>query len=244
MVKSMLEIKNLHVEVEGKEILKGVNISVKQGEIHAIMGPNGSGKTSLSFAIMGHPKYKITRGEILYDGKNINSMSPDKRARLGLFLGFQYPMDIPGVSVSNFLRTAYRSLNANGVSTMELRELIKEKMAQLKIDESFAERSLNEGFSGGEKKRMEVLQLAVLQPKIAVLDETDSGTDLDALKVIAKNINEVRKHTGILLVTHYNRILHHVKPDFVHIMIDGKIIKTGNASLADEVEKTGYERLN
>ena len=236
----MLEIKNLHVSSENKEILKGVSLKIKPGEIHALMGPNGSGKSSLSLALMGHPRYKITSGSIKIDGKGITTLTPDKRAKLGLFLAMQYPVAVPGVSVTNFLRSSLRNLKGN-VKPAEFVQTTREKMGTLKIDESFATRSINDGFSGGEKKKMEVLQLSVLKPKYAVLDETDSGLDVDALKLVAKGINDVAgPGIGILLITHYQRILRYIKPDFVHILIDGKIVKSGNHKLAERIEEEGY----
>ncbi len=245
---SVLQIKNLHASVEGKEILNGLNLTVKQGEIHTIMGPNGSGKSTLANVIMGHPKYKITSGDITLDGKSILNETADQRAKLGLFMAFQHPMEISGVSLANFLRTAYRQVNGqpenpkNMVSISEFRKLLKQKMDSLNVDDNFVKRYLNEGMSGGEKKKSEVLQAAVLKPKIAIMDETDSGTDVDAMKTISNSINSLLKdnNTGILLITHYNRILKIVKPDFVHIMISGRIIKTGDYSLADYVENSGY----
>lgn len=243
-----LEIKNLHVSVEGKKILKGLNLVVNQGEIHALMGPNGSGKSTLAFVLMGHPNYKIEEGDIFLDGKSILKMKTNERAKLGLFLAFQYPYSVPGVSVFNFLRTAYTSIYGNDgkqkmIDILKFSKMLSEKMKMLKINSDFSQRYLNDGFSGGEKKKTEILQMAVLNPKIAVLDETDSGTDVDAMKIISQGINEIQKQnkTGMLLITHYNRILHFVKPDFVHVMIDGKIVKSGNAKLADEVEAKGYE---
>jgi Fe-S cluster assembly ATP-binding protein len=239
-----LEIKDLHVSVEGKEILKGVDLTIGEGEIHALMGPNGSGKSTLANTIMGHPKYKIEKGEILFNGENILNLTPDKRAKLGLFLGFQYPLEISGVSLFNFLKTTSNSLKSNGekMSAIQFQKLMKDKMSSLKMDESFMERYLNEGFSGGEKKKSEILQLMVLGPKIAILDETDSGTDVDALKDIADGINKVAEmqKTGILLITHYNRILQYIKPNFVHVLINGKILKSGGGELANTIDKKGY----
>ena len=236
----MLEIKDLHVSSDNKEILKGVSLKIKPGEIHALMGPNGSGKSSLSLALMGHPRYKITSGSIKIDGKDITALTPDKRAKFGLFLAMQYPVAVPGVSVTNFLRSSLRNLKGN-VKPAEFVQTTREKMADLKIDESFATRSINDGFSGGEKKKMEVLQLSVLKPKYAVLDETDSGLDVDALKLVAKGINNVAgPGIGILLITHYQRILKYIQPDFVHILIDGKIVKSGNHKLAERIEEEGY----
>lgn len=243
-MKTELIIKNLHVSVEGKEILKGVNLKIKQGEIHALMGPNGSGKSTLSYVLMGHPKYKVEKGDIRLDGKSILKLSTDKRARLGLFLAFQYPSEVAGVTVSQFLRSA---LNArkDPNSFKEFQKTLEEDMDSLKMNEAFADRYLNEGFSGGEKKRNEILQMSVLKPKMAILDEVDSGTDIDALKVIAQNINAMFKKnkTGILMITHYNRILKYVKPKFVHVILDGKIVKSGSCWLAERLEKTGYENI-
>lgn len=236
-----LEIKDLHVSIEGKKILNGVNLKIRQGELHALMGPNGSGKSTLSYALMGHPKYKINEGEILLNGENINQLKPDKRAKLGLFLGFQYPVEVPGVTLKNFLWTTYKNLNNGNSSFVDFNELFSEKLELLGIDKSFATRYLNEGFSGGEKKRAETLQLAVLKPKIAICDELDSGTDIDALKIVADGLKKaIEENTGILLITHYQRILNHVKPDFVHVMIDGKIVKSGDYTLAKEIEEKGY----
>lgn len=240
----MLEIRDLHANIDGKEILKGVSLKVGRGETHAIMGPNGSGKSTLSFILMGHPKYEVTRGEILFDGRDIGKMSPDERAKLGIFLGFQYPTEIQGVSLFNFLKTAYNSVSEEKVSTMEFREMLREKMGTLGVDEDFVKRYLNEGFSGGEKKRGEILQMAVLEPKLAVLDETDSGLDVDSLKIVSDGINKTRsKERSMILITHYQRILRQVKPDFVHIMVDGRIVKSGGPSLAEEIDENGYDAL-
>ena len=236
----MLEIKDLHVSSDNKEILKGVSLKIKPGEIHALMGPNGSGKSSLSLALMGHPRYKITKGKIILDRKDITVLTPDKRAKAGLFLAMQYPVAVPGVSVTNFLRSSLRNLKGSIVPA-EFVKTTKANMSALKIDESFATRSINDGFSGGEKKKMEVLQLSVLKPKYAVLDETDSGLDVDALKLVAKGINNVAgPGIGILLITHYQRILRYIQPDFVHILIDGKIVKSGGHKLAERIEEEGY----
>lgn len=243
-----LEIKNLHVSVGGKEIIKGLNLEIKTGEVCAIMGPNGSGKSTLANSLMGHPNYVVTKGEILLDGKNISELASHKRASLGLFLGFQYPAEVPGVSVSNFLRVALNALRkAKGekeLSVVEFYDFVKGKMKLLKMDNSFLERYLNEGFSGGEKKKAEILQMAVLDPKFAILDETDSGLDVDALKTVANGINKFKgKENGIVLITHYNRILNYVVPDKIHIMVNGKILKSGGKELAHEIEEKGYDWL-
>jgi len=240
---SMLEVHNLHVSSENKPILNGVSLKIKPGEIHALMGPNGSGKSSLSLALMGHPRYQITSGKITLDGKNITHLTPDKRAKAGLFLAMQYPIAVPGVSVANFLRTSVRNLKGE-VNTAEFVKSLKGEMSQLKIDESFASRPINDGFSGGEKKKMEVLQLSILQPRYAVLDETDSGLDVDALKLVAEGIKKVRgTQLGILLITHYQRILKYIRPDYVHILVEGKIIKTGDYLLAQVIERAGYNKV-
>ncbi len=240
----MLEIKNLHVSTDNKEILKGVNLKINKGEVHAVMGPNGSGKSSLSLALMGHPRYKITAGKILLDGRNINLITPDKRAKLGLFLAMQYPVAVPGVSVFNLLRSANKNLESQQVSALEFQKIVKKEMKNLKMDEKFLTRSINDGFSGGEKKKAEILQLSILKPKYAILDETDSGLDVDALKTVSKGISNVAgSEIGILLITHYQRILKYVKPDFVHILVDGKIVKSGDYKLAEEIESTGYAQM-
>ena len=244
-----IEIKDLHVSVEGKPILKGTNLVVKQGEIHALMGPNGSGKSTLAYTIMGHPKYQVTNGDILLNGETILPLSPDLRAQKGVFLAFQYPVEVSGVSVFNFLRMAYngiklidtRSKGSDYLSTVKFKEILSKKLKKLKMDESFMTRYLNEGFSGGEKKKCEILQLAVLQPKIAVLDETDSGLDIDALKIVAEGVTQLSgPDMGVLVVTHYSRILRYVKPNFVHILLDGKVAVTGGQEVADDLEKDGY----
>ncbi|MFH1072402.1 MAG: Fe-S cluster assembly ATPase SufC [Nanoarchaeota archaeon] len=242
MKKQELIIKDLHTSVKGKEILKGIDLRVRKGEIVAVMGPNGSGKSTLANVIMGNPAYTITKGSIFWKGKDITEMKPDERARMGIFLSFQNPQEISGVSIASFLRTALNAKREKHLSVAEFYALLKEKMAHLRMDPSFKERYLNEGFSGGEKKRGEILQLAVLEPELAILDETDSGTDVDALKVISAGINRIKKETGmgVLLITHYERILRYVKPDRVVVMIDGRIVKQGNIALAREIEKTGY----
>ena len=238
-----LLIKNLHASIESKKILNGVNLKIKQGEIHALMGPNGSGKSTLSNVIIGNRKYTVDEGEILFDGKNVLELSPDERAKLGLFMSFQYPSEIPGVSMANFLRTALNNLNGgNKLSVIEFKKLLDEKLELLKMDKSFATRYLNEGFSGGEKKISEILQLSVLNPKMAILDETDSGLDIDAMKRVAHGINTLHgPELGILIITHYKRILNHIKPDYVHILVDGKIVKSGGPELSDHLEEHGYD---
>jgi len=249
-----LVIKELHVAVEGREILTGVNLAVHQGETHALMGPNGSGKSTLASALMGHPNYEVTSGEVLLDGKNILEMSPDERAKEGLFLAFQYPMSIPGVSVANFLRLAYGAVSKpdevdpepyrKRLSAREFRQLLRDKLGLLKMDESMLSRYLNEGFSGGEKKRAEILQMAVLQPRFAVLDETDSGLDIDALRVVADGVNAQRNgELGVLLITHYQRLLNYIKPNYVHVLVNGRIVKEGGPELALELEEKGYEQI-
>jgi len=243
-MEKILEIKDLVVNVDGKKILNKISLVVNEGEICALMGPNGSGKSTLAYAIMGHPKYKIESGSIFYKGEDVTNMKSDKRARKGIFLSFQYPSEISGVTVSNFLRTALNARRKEKINVMDFIKLLKEKMAALKIDKSFASRYLNEGFSGGEKKRMEILQMSVLEPKLAVLDETDSGLDIDALKIVAEGVNSsITPEMGVLIITHYQRILDYIKPTKVYIMLDGRIVKEGGADLALKLEKEGYDWL-
>ena len=242
-----LQIDNLHVAVEGKPILKGLTLTVNQGEIHAIMGPNGSGKSTLANALMGHPKYQVTDGSVRFKGQDIAEWSADERGRRGLFLAFQYPTAIPGVSVANFLRMSLQARRKEmgeekPLPPKEFRALVKEKMALLKMDDSFAGRYINDGFSGGEKKRAEILQMAVLQPEIAILDETDSGLDIDALRIVSEGVNALSgPNLGVLLITHYQRILNYIKPQFVHVLVDGRIVKSGGPELAHELEAQGYD---
>ena len=245
---SELVVKNLQVNIEDKEILKGVDLTVKQGEIHAIMGPNGTGKSTLAYTLMGHPSYEVTAGEAWFKDQNILELEPDVRSRLGLFLAFQYPVAIPGVTVANFLRSALnarrRAENPDdkGIPVPEFRKMLKEQMSLLKMDHEFAGRYLNEGFSGGEKKRAEILQMAALKPEIAILDETDSGLDIDALRVVADGVNALMgSDMGVLVITHYQRLLNYIKPDFVHIMLDGKIVESGGPDLALHLEEQGYD---
>lgn len=238
---NLLEIQDLRVSVEGKEILKGINLKVKKGEVHAIMGPNGGGKSTLSYTLMGHPRYKVDSGGIKLEGKEMIHLKPEERAKAGVFLAFQYPMEIPGVSVGSFLRTAYTSLKGADISIPDFLKILREKMKDLSIKEEFLTRYLNEGFSGGEKKRMEILQLSVFQPKLAVLDETDSGLDIDSLRVVSEGIKKsTTPEMGVILITHYQRILKYLKPDFVHVLLGGKIIRSGGAELAVELEEKGY----
>ena len=237
-----LEIRNLHVRVEEREILKGVDLDVSKGEIHALMGPNGSGKSTLASAIMGHPSYEITEGTITFKGEDITEADPEDRAHSGLFLAFQYPVSIPGVSVANFLRTAINAKREEPIKVKEFGSTLRANMDLLRIDPEFTKRYLNEGFSGGEKKRAEILQLAMLKPDFAVLDETDSGLDIDALRIVSDGVNALRgPEMGTLIITHYTRILQYVTPDFVHIMLDGRIVREGGKELADELEDKGYD---
>lgn len=243
-----LKIVNLHASIEGKQILRGVNLTVREGEIHSLMGPNGSGKSTLASVIMGHPKYTVDSGDILLDGESIVELSPDERARRGLFLAFQYPVEISGVTLANFLRRAYINMKYGGdtdkskISVPEFQKLLKEKIEMLKLDPGIARRYLNEGFSGGEKKRCEILQMAILSPRIAVLDETDSGLDIDGVKIVAEGVRTISRQTGMgaLVITHYQRILNYLKPDVVHVMYGGRIVETGGEELAHLLEEKGY----
>lgn len=245
---SVLEIKDLHVSVETeqgtKQILRGVDLVIRQGEIHAVMGPNGSGKSTLAYTIAGHPRYTVDSGEILLDGEDVLEMSVDERARAGLFLAMQYPVEIPGVTNSNFLRTAKTAIDGEAPSIRTWVKDVKHAMENLRMDSTFAERNVNEGFSGGEKKRNEILQLELLKPKFAVLDETDSGLDVDALKIVSEGVNRAKENTGLglLLITHYTRILRYIKPDFVHVFVNGKVAEQGGPELADRLEEEGYDR--
>jgi Fe-S cluster assembly ATP-binding protein len=242
----MLEIKDLHAEIEDKEILKGINLEVNAGEIHAIMGPNGAGKSTLSSIIAGKEDYEVTQGELLLDGEDISELEPVERAHKGIFLSFQYPIEIPGVSVTNFIKTAINeSRKEQGLEDMPANEMLKkirEKSELLEIDRKFLSRSLNEGFSGGEKKRNEIFQMAMLEPKLAILDETDSGLDIDALRIVANGVNKLKnKDNAVVIITHYQRLLDYIVPDYVHVLLDGKIVKTGDASLALKLEEKGYD---
>ena len=242
----MLEIRNLHVCIDGKEILKGINLKVNQGETHAVMGPNGSGKSTLARILAGHPSYSVTAGEVIYQGKNLLEMTPELRAREGLFMAFQYPIEIPGVSNTYFLKAALNEIRAyrglEEMDAMEFLELMKEKIKLVEMDSSLINRSVNEGFSGGEKKRNEILQMAVLEPKLAILDETDSGLDIDALKIVAEGVNRLKRpDRSVVLVTHYQRLLNYITPDFVHVLLDGRIVKSGGKELALQLEAQGYD---
>src|SRR5690606_3888463 len=246
---SVLEIRDLHVTVETDAgttpILNGISLTMRTGETHAIMGPNGSGKSTLAYTIAGHPKYTVTSGSITFDGQDVLAMSVDERARAGLFLAMQYPVEIPGVTVTNFLRTAKTALDGEAPSIRSWTKEVKEAMVNLRMDPKFAQRNVNEGFSGGEKKRHEILQLEVLKPKFAVLDETDSGLDVDALKIVSEGVNRAKESTnlGVLLITHYTRILRYIRPDYVHVVVAGKIVEEGGPELADRLEEEGYDRF-
>ena len=247
---SQLVIKDLHVSIEDKEILKGLTLTIKQGEIHAIMGPNGTGKSTLAYTLMGHPNYTVTSGEVLLDGENVLEMEPDERSRAGIFLAFQYPVAIPGVTVANFLRSAINSRRRaenpedKGMPIPEFRKMLKEKMDALKMDHNFAGRYLNDGFSGGEKKRAEILQMATLKPRFSILDETDSGLDIDALRIVSEGVNALSgPELGVLVITHYQRLLNYIKPQFVHVMMGGRIVESGGPELALHLEEHGYDWL-
>jgi Fe-S cluster assembly ATP-binding protein len=239
----LLEITDLHAGVEGRdEILKGVSLVIRRGEVHAVMGPNGSGKSTLSYVLMGRPGYKVTKGTVKFKGRNLFELPVDERARAGMFLAFQYPQEVPGVSVVNFLRSARNAVTGKETSALEFFKFLKEKMALLGMDEDMVRRYVNQGFSGGEKKRNEILQMAVLEPDLAILDETDSGLDIDALKAVSEGINAVAdENVGVLLITHYQRILNYITPDFIHVLIDGHIARSGGPELGPELEKTGYD---
>jgi Fe-S cluster assembly ATP-binding protein len=238
----MLKIEDLCVEIDGQVIVKGLDLEVHKGEIHAIMGPNGSGKSTLANVLMGHPRYEVTGGSITFQGEDVFELEPDERAKLGMFLAFQYPSEVPGVSVANFLRTAINSVREEELSPMEMYRLLQEKMAIMQMDPKFAERYLNEGFSGGEKKRNEILQMLMLDPKLAIMDETDSGLDIDALQVVAKGVNEMKgPEFSAVIITHYQRILRYIEPDRVHVMLDGRLVTSGGKELADDLEEKGYD---
>lgn len=242
----MLEVKNLHVSIDGKEILKGINLKINKGEVHAIMGPNGSGKSTLAQVLAGREEYEVTKGEIIYNGKDLLELSPEDRAREGVFLAFQYPVEIPGVSNTNLLRTALNEIKKyrgeDEIDAIEFLQMIKEKMKLVELDQALLSRSVNEGFSGGEKKRNEIFQMAVLEPKLALLDETDSGLDIDALRIVSNGVNKLKSsENAVLLVTHYQRLLNYIVPDYVHVLYKGKIIKSGGKELALELEDKGYE---
>jgi len=242
-----LEIRNLHAAIDGSEILRGIDLEMSRGQIHAIMGPNGSGKSTLANVLMGHPAYEVTGGEVTYAGTDVLELEPDERSRLGLFLAFQYPSAIPGVTVANFLRMAVNAHrrtpegDENPIRIPEFRKLLQDNMELLKIDRSMSSRYLNDGFSGGEKKRMEMLQMAVLQPSLAILDETDSGLDIDALRIVSDGVNRLAgPELGVLVITHYSRLLRYIKPDVIHVLVNGRIVRTGGPELADELERDGY----
>lgn len=239
-----LEIKGLRASVEGKEILKGIDLELSQNESHAIMGPNGSGKSTLANVVMGRPGYSVVEGSVVFKGEDITHMTPDQRAQRGLFLAMQYPVEVPGVSVVNFLRTAYQAVKANQISALEFRKHMKSKMEMLGVEDAMVNRYVNQGFSGGEKKKVEILQLAVLEPSIAILDETDSGLDIDSLKSVATGVAElIGPDLGVLLITHYQRILNYITPNRIHVMMDGRIVKSGGAELAKELEEKGYDEI-
>jgi Fe-S cluster assembly ATP-binding protein len=248
----LFQVENLHAGIEGEEILKGVDLTINRGEIHALMGPNGSGKSTLAYIVAGHPNYEVFEGRVLYKGENVLEMGADERAQLGMFLAFQYPTTIPGVSMANFLRLAVNSVRGEDdgeggkkrIAPREFRRMLREKMKMLNIDESFATRYLNEGFSGGEKKRAEILQMAMLEPEFCIMDETDSGLDIDALRTVSEGVNTLfNENMAMLLITHYQRLLNHIKPQFVHVMLGGRIVESGGPELAEELEAKGYDWL-
>jgi len=242
MSQPLLEIRDLHVAVDGKPILKGVNLTIHRGEIHALMGRNGSGKSTLAATLMGHPRYEVTRGEVLFEGQNVLEMEVDERARAGIFLAFQYPVAIPGVSVANFLRSALKSLHGEEMSAREFRNALKAEFKALHMPDGFASRYVNEGFSGGEKKRLEIVQMGMIKPKLAILDETDSGLDIDGVRIVSENVNRIAiEDTGVLVITHYQRILRYIRPHFVHVMVGGRVVRSGDESLAHELEQRGYD---
>ena len=248
MATPLLEIENLHAKTGDREILRGLSLTVNQGEIHAIMGPNGSGKSTLAKVLSGHPSYTVTAGKVRYLGEDLLALEPDERARRGVFLAFQYPSEIPGVSILNFLRTAFNARREKDMAVVEFRKLLYAKMDLLEMDHGFATRFVNDGFSGGEKKRNEILQMAILEPKLAVLDETDSGLDIDALRIVAEGVNTLRAQAtekpGVLVITHYNRILNYLKPQFVHVLAGGQLVRSGGPELATELETRGYDWLS
>ena len=242
----MLKIKNLHAKVEGKDILKGINLEIKVGEVHAIMGPNGSGKSTLASVITGKEEYEMTEGEILFEKENLEDISPEERAHKGIFMSFQYPIEIPGITTTNFIKTAInetrKARGQNDMPAKDMLKMLREKCDLLDIDQKFLSRSINDGFSGGEKKRNEIFQMAMLEPKLAILDETDSGLDIDALKIVANGVNKLkRQDNAVMVITHYQRLLDHIIPDYVHVLFDGKIVKSGSKELAVELEKKGYD---
>lgn len=244
MTNNLLNITNLKVNIEDIEILKGINLSMGEGETHVIMGPNGGGKSTLAYALMGHPKYEISDGEIEFHGEVVNDLGPDKRAKKGMFLSFQYPEEIPGVTVEEFLKTAKTAVSGETQKIIPFKKLLKKRMEQLEMKEEYAGRYLNQGFSGGEKKKNEILQMSILEPSLAILDETDSGLDVDAIRIVAEGVQKFKNEkNSILIITHYNKLLDYLKPDFIHILLDGRIVKTGGLELAKEIDESGYENI-
>ncbi|MBZ2175568.1 Fe-S cluster assembly ATPase SufC [Schnuerera sp. xch1] len=244
MTNKFLSINNLHSKIADKEILKGLNLEVNKGEIHVIMGPNGAGKSTLANILMGHPKHEITEGEIEFQGQKINNLKVDERAKLGMFLSFQYPEEVPGITLENFLRSSKMAIEDKPIKIMKFKKMLKEKMKLLEMDEEYASRYLNEGFSGGEKKKSEILQMLILEPKVAILDETDSGLDVDAVKIVANGVKKYKTdENSIIIITHHSKILEYLEPDYVHFIIDGKVVKSGDASLIEIIEKDGFEAL-